>query len=66
MKNTETALYNRMVYWILFLALVVCGVIKLIQTQWNIDHRDFVDVAEKELRNFPHALAKRLEIQYTI
>ena len=36
-RYTETALYNRTVYWILFLALVVCGVVKLIQAQWNID-----------------------------
>ena len=33
---TETALYNRNVYWSLFFALITCGVIKLIQTQWNI------------------------------
>ena len=36
-KYTETALYNRAVYWILFLALVICGMLKLIQTQLSIN-----------------------------
>ena len=30
---TETAAYNRMVYWVLFLALMASGVIKILQTQ---------------------------------
>ena len=30
---TETAAYNRTVYWILFLALMVSGMIKILQTQ---------------------------------
>ena len=30
---TETAVYNRRVYWILFLALIVSGVLKILQTQ---------------------------------
>ena len=30
---TETAAYNRTVYWILFLALMVSGIIKILQTQ---------------------------------
>ena len=30
---TETAAYNRMVYWILFLDLMVSGMIKILQTQ---------------------------------
>ena len=30
---TETAAYNRMVYWILFLALMASGMIKILQTQ---------------------------------
>lgn len=32
---TETAAYNRTVYWMLFLALTACGVWKLLQTQLN-------------------------------
>ena len=33
---TETAVYNRTVYWVLFLALIACGLWKLLQTQMNI------------------------------
>ena len=32
---TETAAYNRTVYWMLFLVLTACGVWKLLQTQLN-------------------------------
>ena len=34
---TETAAYNRMVYWILFLALMVSGMVKILQTQLKIE-----------------------------
>lgn len=34
---TETAVYNRRVYWILFLALIVSGVLKILQTQRKIE-----------------------------
>ena len=34
---TETAIYNRRVYWILFLALIVSGVLKILQTQRKIE-----------------------------
>ncbi|MBR5270398.1 MAG: helix-turn-helix transcriptional regulator [Anaerotignum sp.] len=34
---TETAAYNRMVYWILFLALMASGVVKILQTQRKIE-----------------------------
>ena len=34
---TETAAYNRTVYWILFLALMVSGMIKILQTQLKIE-----------------------------
>ena len=33
---TETAAYNLLVYWVLFLALVGCGLWKLFQTQFRI------------------------------
>ena len=34
---TETAPYNRTIYWILFVALIACGVVKFLQMQWNIN-----------------------------
>ena len=34
---TETAVYNRRVYWILFLSLIVSGVLKILQTQRKIE-----------------------------
>ena len=34
---TETAAYNRTVYWILFLALMVSGMVKILQTQLKIE-----------------------------
>ena len=34
---TETAAYNRMAYWILFLALMVSGMVKILQTQLKIE-----------------------------
>ena len=33
----ETALYNRMVYWGLFLALIVLGICKILQTQLHVE-----------------------------
>ena len=30
---TETASYNRVIYWVLFLSLIVCGVWKLLRTE---------------------------------
>ena len=32
----ETASYNRVIYWILFLLLMVVGVLKIVQTQWKV------------------------------
>ena len=32
-RYTETAVYNRAVYWSLFLGLVLCGAVKLLQVQ---------------------------------
>lgn len=32
---TETTLLNRVVYWILFMALVVVGTVKILLTQWK-------------------------------
>ena len=34
---TETAVYNRVIYWILFLALAGCGAWKLFQVQRNLE-----------------------------
>ena len=34
---TETALYNRMVYWGLFLALIALGICKIMQTQLHVE-----------------------------
>ena len=36
-RYTETAVYNRAIYWILFLVLIVCGVWKLVQVGINAE-----------------------------
>ena len=35
-RYMETAVYNRAIYWMLFLLLIACGICKVIQTQWKI------------------------------
>lgn len=35
-EYAQTAVYNRMVYWILFLMLVICGIWKILQTRLKI------------------------------
>ena len=35
-QYTETAVYNRVVYWVLFLGLIGCGIWKLLQTQLKL------------------------------
>lgn len=34
---TETASFNRLIYWIMFLALVIAGAVKIFITQFNIN-----------------------------
>ena len=36
-RYTETAMYNRSIYWMLYLILMVSGVWKLLQTQLNME-----------------------------
>ena len=47
----ETALYNRMVYWVLFLALIALGICKILQTQLHIENGNTI------ITNFSFALS---------
>ena len=33
----ETAVYNRTMYWMLFIGLIACGIVKILQVQLNIE-----------------------------
>lgn len=48
---TETALYNRMVYWGLFLALIALGICKIMQTQLHVEKGNTI------ITNFSFALS---------